>query len=173
MAFLLAFMTILTFIQVVLRYVFNSGWVWSLEATTYSFAWLVLIGMSYGVRTKAHIAVDLITSHLSPGVRRMVALLALLLCIVYCILMFYGSYIFVDRLYALGNMARDVPAPKWLLTTIMPIAFVLLAFRFVQVGWHILQGDQSETELGARDVPSSLSEKTSVAKDDEAGEADK
>ena len=61
MASLLAFMTLLTFTQVVLRYVFNSGWVWSLEATTYAFAALVLVGMSYGVRTNSHIAVDLIT----------------------------------------------------------------------------------------------------------------
>ena len=51
MAALLAFMTVLTFLQVVMRYVFNTGWLWSLEATTYSFAALVLIGMSYGVRT--------------------------------------------------------------------------------------------------------------------------
>jgi C4-dicarboxylate transporter DctQ subunit len=29
MAFALAVMTLLTFIQVVLRYVFESGWVWS------------------------------------------------------------------------------------------------------------------------------------------------
>ena len=55
----LAFMTLLTFVQVVLRYGFGTGFVWSLEATTYAFAWLVLVGMSYGVRTGAHIAVDL------------------------------------------------------------------------------------------------------------------
>ena len=58
LAFLLALMTILTFVQVVLRYAFNTGMVWSLEATTYAFAALVLIGMSYCVRTKTHIAVD-------------------------------------------------------------------------------------------------------------------
>ena len=37
MAMLPAFMTVLTFVQVVMRYVVNTGWVWSLEATTYSF----------------------------------------------------------------------------------------------------------------------------------------
>ena len=67
MAMLLAFMTLLTFIQVVMRYLFNSGWVWSLEATTYSFAALVLIGMSYGVRTRTHITVDLFLSRLRPS----------------------------------------------------------------------------------------------------------
>ena len=35
MAALLAFMTVLTFLQVVMRYVFNTGLLWSLEATTY------------------------------------------------------------------------------------------------------------------------------------------
>ena len=59
MAAALAFMTLLTFIQVVLRE-FGTGWVWSLEATTYTFAWLVLVGMSYGVRTKSQIAVDIV-----------------------------------------------------------------------------------------------------------------
>ena len=54
-ALALAFMTLLTFVQVVLRYLFESGLVWSLEATTYTFGWLVVVGMAYGVRTRAHI----------------------------------------------------------------------------------------------------------------------
>ena len=70
LAALLAFMTVLTFAQVVMRYVFNTGWVWSLEATTYSFGALVLIGMSYGVRTRAHIAADLFTRKLPQPLRR-------------------------------------------------------------------------------------------------------
>ena len=61
-AALLAAMTLLTFVQVVLRYVFNSGLVWALEATVYLFGWLVLIGMSHVVRTGTHIAVDVVTN---------------------------------------------------------------------------------------------------------------
>lgn len=145
MALLLAFMTIITFIQVVLRYVFNSGWVWSLEATTYSFAWLVLIGMSYGVRTNAHIAVDLLTNKLPAKIKKTVALIAVAICITYCALMVYGSGIFVEGLFNLGNNARDIPLPKWLLTSIMPIGFSLLIFRFLEVGWHTLKGDLEDT----------------------------
>lgn len=138
MAVALAFMTLLTFVQVTLRYVFDSGFVWSLEATTYTFAWLVLIGMSYGVRTQSHIAVDALTGRLPGGARRIAAGLALLLCLTYCGFMLYGSSIFVERLMALGNDARDIPVPRWLLTGIMPIAFVLLALRFVQAAWPVL-----------------------------------
>jgi C4-dicarboxylate transporter DctQ subunit len=128
----LAFMTLLTFVQVVLRYVFETSLVWSLEATTYSFAWLVLIGMSYGVRTNAHIAVDLLTSRLPPRAARVVALATLACALGYCALMIYGSAQFVDRLMALGTDARDIPLPRWVLTGIMPIAFVLLALRLLQ-----------------------------------------
>jgi C4-dicarboxylate transporter DctQ subunit len=140
MAVALAFMTILTFIQVVMRE-FGAGWVWSLEATTYAFAWMILIGMSYGVRTQAHIAIDLVSNKLPRGARRIMALAAILLCLVYCGFMFYGGSLFVDGLMTLGNNARDIPLPRWLLTIIMPIAFLLLAFRFIQLGTRIFNGE--------------------------------
>ena len=128
----LTFMTVLTVVQVVLRYGFGTGFVWSLEVTTYTFAWLVLIGMSYGVRTEAHIAVDLVTSRLSPSGARVTAAIALVCALAYCALMIYASSQFVDRLMTLGTNARDIPLPRWLLTGIMPIAFGLLALRLVQ-----------------------------------------
>lgn len=140
MIVVLAFMTLLTFVQVVLRYGFGSSLVWSLEATTYAFAWLVLVGMSYGVRTEAHIAVDLLTSRLSPPVARAVAGVALACGLAYCALMIYGSGTLVERLLALGNDARDIPLPRWALTAIMPAAFVLLALRLVQAGLPALRG---------------------------------
>jgi len=49
-AILLAAMVIITFINVVLRYGFNSGLIWGLELVTYLFAWLVLFGISYAVK---------------------------------------------------------------------------------------------------------------------------
>jgi C4-dicarboxylate transporter DctQ subunit len=134
----LAFMTVLTVVQVVLRYGFAGGFVWSLEVTTYTFAWLVLIGMSYGVRANAHIAVDLLTSRLRPGAARVVAAVALAAGLAYCALMIYGSSQFVARLMTLGTDARDIPLPRWLLTGIMPVAFGLLALRLVQAARPVL-----------------------------------
>jgi C4-dicarboxylate transporter DctQ subunit len=144
MALALGFMTLLTFVQVILRYGFGTGWVWSLEATTYTFAWLVLIGMSYCVRTQSHIVVDVLTSRLAAPAQRATALAALVLSLVYCGFMIYGGSVFVDRLLALGNNARDIPLPRWLLTGILPVAFGLLAIRFVQAAWPLLTGRTAE-----------------------------
>jgi C4-dicarboxylate transporter DctQ subunit len=150
MALALAFMTAITFLQVVLRYVFGTGLVWSLEATTYTFAWLVLIGMSYGVRTQAHIAVDLLTSRLAPAAARAAAIVALACGLAYCGLMIYGSGLFVDRLMGLGNEARDIPLPRWVLTGIMPVAFALLALRLVQAARPVLLGSALTPKTDAR-----------------------
>ena len=49
-------MTLLTFTQVVLRYGFNTGFVWALEATDLHVRWLILFGISYCVRVHAHSA---------------------------------------------------------------------------------------------------------------------
>ena len=59
-------------------------------------------------------------------------------------MMLYGSSVFVDRLYTLGNNARDIPAPKWLLTATMPLGFVLLDYRFLEAGWQLLHGEGDE-----------------------------
>ena len=57
-AFLLTVMTLVSFTQVVARYVFNFSFVWALELVTFLFAWLIFLGISYGVRVGSHIGVD-------------------------------------------------------------------------------------------------------------------
>lgn len=139
-ATLLAAMTVLTFLQVVLRYVFNSGLVWALEATVYLFGWLVLIGMAHGVRTGTHIAVDVVTKHLTPSAQKAVALVGAALIFVYIALMFTGSFTLVRRLYTFGNLARDIPLPRWVLLSCLPLGFALLGLRLLQAAIAIARG---------------------------------
>jgi C4-dicarboxylate transporter DctQ subunit len=139
-AALLAAMTLLTFLQVVLRYVFNTGLVWALEATVYLFGWLVLIGISNGVRTGSHLAVDVITKHLSLGGQKIVALAGAALSLLYVALMLAGSFTLVQRLYVFGNLAHDIPLPRWILLSSLPLGFALLGLRIVQAAVGIARG---------------------------------
>ncbi len=140
MALLLAAMTILTFTQVVLRYIFNAGFVWALEATTYLFAWMVLIGISYGIRTGAHIGIDLVVKALPLTLRRASGVLAIGLCLFYAGLMTYGSYKYIERMMILGVNAEDIPVQRWLLGIILPIGFGLLGLRLLQAASDVLRG---------------------------------
>ena len=91
-ALILGIMTLITFINVVLRYGFNTGLVWGLEAVTFLFAWLVLFGVSYAVKVTAHLGVDAVTNLLAPGPRRLLALFCGVICIIYSALLMKGAW---------------------------------------------------------------------------------
>ena len=152
-AALLAAMTLLTFVQVVLRYVFDSGLIWALEATTYLFGWLVLIGISIGIRTRSHIAVDLVSGRLSPQAQKAVALLAVLLGLLYAGLMLYGSWTLVAQLRLFGSLAHDIPLPRWILLSSLPLGFLLLGLRLMQAATGIVRGTIDVSAPGGEVTP--------------------
>ena len=139
-ALLLAAMTLITFSQVVARYVFNAGAVWALELTEFLFAWLVLFGMSYGVRVGAHIGVDLLVKNLPQRTQKIVGMVGVVLCMVYAAVLFKGGWDTVSLLLLIGIEAEDLPVPLWVPTLILPIGFALLFLRFVEAGWKLITG---------------------------------
>ena len=142
-ALLISLMTLITFIQVVARYVFNYSFVWALELTTFLFAGLIFIGISYGVRVGAHIGVDVLVKALKPGTARVVAVVATLLCMVYAAIVFVGGWLYVSKIHDIGILAQDLPIPAWVPRTVLPLGFALLFFRFGQVLVRTLGGRQA------------------------------
>jgi C4-dicarboxylate transporter DctQ subunit len=146
-ALILGVMTVLTFVQVVLRYGFNSGLDWQLESNYYLFAWLVMIGISYCVRVRAHIGVDAAVRLLPPGPRRAVGIVVLLLALAYTLLMMYGSFTYIHRLYIINVEAEDIPIATWKLSVCLPLGFVFLFIRLLEMGWRIFTGQSPGYEL--------------------------
>lgn len=91
-AFLLGAMTLITFTNVVLRYGFGSSLLWGLELTTILFAWLVLFGISYGVKVTAHLGVDAITNLVASPIRKVMLYVSCLACLAYALLLMKGGW---------------------------------------------------------------------------------
>lgn len=91
-AILLGAMCMITFINVVLRYGFESSLLWGLEVTTVLFAWLVLFGISYGVKVTAHLGVDAVTNMVPSRPRRVLLMIAAILCVIYAALLMKGAW---------------------------------------------------------------------------------
>lgn len=91
-AALLGLMTLLTFTNVVMRYVFDSLLIWSLEVVLMMFAWLVLLGTSYAFKVTAHMGVDVLINTMAPPARRIMALVAAGLCLFYAMLLLKGAW---------------------------------------------------------------------------------
>ena len=146
-ALLLAAMTLLTFSQVVLRYVFNSGWSWTLEFTTILFAFMIFIGISYGVRQGAHIGVDSLVKLMPPKIRRVTSIFTTLLCMLYSGMVLYGSIEYVHKMWIIGIELEDMPVPMWMARAILPFGYTLLMFRFGQVLLNLLTGKSDSLHL--------------------------
>ncbi len=165
-ALLLAGMTLITFTNVLIRYFLNNkdlwesslgqtliAWfpilenivykvnmVWALELTSYMFAWMVLFGMSYGVRIGAHIGIDAFTRLLPKVWQRSLAILAILFCLAYCVILFIGSYEYVQKMYTTHIEVEDLPIEKWVVYSILPLGLALLFLRFLQILWKLILG---------------------------------
>ncbi len=147
LSLLLVGMTLLVFMEVVLRYGFGIGFLWVEELTLHMSAWLVLFGASYGVRVGSHIGVDAIVRLLAPSARRLVTLFALALCLVYCGLFMQGAWFYLQKMHKIGIELEDLPVEKWIAHSILFIGFVLLLIRFLQLGWKVIQGEIDSFKL--------------------------
>lgn len=146
-ALILAVMTVITFVQVVARYVFNHSFVWALELVTYLFAWLIFLGMAYGVRVGTHIGVDALVKTMGKRKAQVVGAVAAALCVVYSVILFYGGWVYVQKMYEIGILAQDLPIPQWVPRLVLPIGFGLLILRFAQLFFRIVTGKESGMHL--------------------------
>ncbi|WP_135076631.1 TRAP transporter small permease [Terasakiella sp. SH-1] len=173
LSFLLVFMTLLVFVEVVLRFGFNTGIHWAQEVTLHASAWFVLFGVSYGVKVGAHIGVDAVVRLLSPQTKRIVSIIAVLLCLVYCALILSGAWVYLAKVYKIGLFMEDTPTPGiflWLIPEdlwwdvfkidpeepLLPmwfahgpllIGFILLAYRFIEVLKKLITGEWTDLHM--------------------------
>ena len=62
--------TLLAFINVVMRYCFNTGWSWAGELTNYLFIWSAFFAAAYGFRKGIHISVTIFDREISRSYRQ-------------------------------------------------------------------------------------------------------
>lgn len=137
---LLVATTGLVFLDVVMRFGFNSGFLWSQELTLHMSAWFVLFGASYGVKVGSHIGMDAFVK-LFPSIgQRILTGIACIIALCYCGLILYGSWIYLSKMKKIGIHLEDVPMPTWLAHSMLIIGFAFLTIRLSQVLWSVITG---------------------------------
>lgn len=162
-ALILGLMTIITFANVIARYVFNSNILWALETTVFLFAWLVLLGASYCIKTRAHLGVDVILNIVSPATRKIMAIISVICCLAFAILMLIGAWQYWAPFAGkqIWYEVNDIPMPsilKFLEDAVnegepyeklprfipyfaLPLGMALITLRFVQAALQIFRGE--------------------------------
>ncbi|KNH18198.1 C4-dicarboxylate transporter DctQ subunit [Pseudomonas sp. Tn43] len=177
--FLLAAMTLVTFVYVILNNLYSvfyslaeqwqsaseplfaigdsvmgmaQAMTWSISLTKALFAWLIFFGLSYGVRTAGHIGVDALVKLASKPVQRIIGIIACLCSLAYAGLLSVASFEWIQTLFIADIGAEDLGhygIMQWHIGLIVPVGFALVFIRFAEILVRIVQNRQ--TGLGLAD----------------------
>ena len=119
--------------NVLLRYSFSVGSVWSQELEWHLLVPLILFGMSYALRHGEHVRVDIVYGSFSPRAKLLVDFLSALLTIAVSVLMLWFSLNYVQQSYVIDEGSPDpggIPH-RYLVKGLIPVGFALLLLQGV------------------------------------------
>ncbi|MEA1050857.1 TRAP transporter small permease subunit [Lamprobacter modestohalophilus] len=131
-AWLALAMVLMTFVVVVLRYVFDSGSIALQESVTYMYAILFMLGAAYTLQQDGHVRVDILYQRFSRRGRAWVNLLGTLLLLVpVSVFLLLSSWGYVADSWAVQEGSREAGGLPgvWLLKTLL---LVMPALMLVQ-----------------------------------------
>ncbi|HDV7284908.1 TPA: TRAP transporter small permease [Mannheimia haemolytica] len=126
---ILSAMSILVFVNVVLRYGFNSSISVTEEVSRYMFVWLAFLGAVLAFSENQHVKVTMLTDKLSPTARNILSVvtdLAMLFC---CYLIVDGSWIQFNL--NLNNVAPISGLPQGITFLASTVAGVLIGLLII------------------------------------------
>ena len=133
--------TQLVFLDVVMRFGFNTGFMWSQELTLHMSAWFVLFGASYGLKVGSHIGMDAFVKLFPIFGRKILTGIGCLLGMAYCGLILYGSWIYLSKMHKIGIDLEDLPIATWLAHSMLLVGFGFLTVRLAILLWSVIFGD--------------------------------
>jgi TRAP-type mannitol/chloroaromatic compound transport system permease small subunit len=117
--------------NVLLRYVFNTGTVWSQELEWYLMAPICLFGMSYALRHGEHVRVDVMFAGFTQRSKYFVGFVSSLILMAISVIIIWLSINYVMQSWSVAEGSANpggIPA-RYVLKSLIPIGFALM---FVQ-----------------------------------------
>lgn len=124
--------------NVLLRYVFHTGTVWSQELEWHLMAPICLFGMSYALRHGEHVRVDVLFAGFTRRSQDLVEFVGSLLLMAISLIVIWLSISYVMQSWSIGEGSANpggIPA-RYILKSLIPIGFALM---LVQAFGHAIR----------------------------------
>lgn len=140
LALLLAAMIALSFLQIILRNLADTGIIWIDPLLRHLVLWVGFLGATLATRKGRHINVDALSRFLTAPTLRFVRTFTNLLAAFVCLLLSNaGAKLVRDEASFGGSGLLDVPT--WLLQVVMPLSLLLMSSRFLGHAIAAARGD--------------------------------
>jgi TRAP-type C4-dicarboxylate transport system permease small subunit len=127
-------MILLSFLQIVLRNIFDVGLIWIEPLLRQMLLWVSLLGAIVATRNHNHITIDAVARFVPEGRFKYAAgLFADLFALAVCSLLAYATFSVFQMEYSDPQGGNIVPGlPLWASLATLPAAFGIMALRFVR-----------------------------------------
>ena len=148
----LAFTTILIFIQVIMRYVFNNSLSWSEELARYIFIWQIWLGASLSQKHGEHITMDMLHSKLKGRARTGLEIFADAVMLAFCIFLTVAGFELIASMMSRGNTSVALKIPMWIVYLALPVSQLAMSFRLFfslikHIKWFATDTREEKQEL--------------------------
>lgn len=148
-------LVLVVFIDVVMRYLLNTSFVFTQELEWHIFGFIFLIGAGYTLLYDGHVRVDIIYQRLGPRGRAWTNLIGVIFFLIPgCIMVILTSWKFMLNSWSVMEGSPDpggIPY-RFLLKGTITVGFVLLTLQGISMGIHSLMqllGKETPEEDGA------------------------
>lgn len=152
--FCLSLVSICVFLQVIMRYVFNTALQWSEEVAAMGMVWAVYMGASLCVRERFHIRIMAGVLLFPTKIARSVIIFADLLWAMFCIFMLVISYEYLSVLAQYTSRTPRLGIDEFYPQSILVIGYGLMLLRLLQIylewarsGYRGLPGMRPEHQI--------------------------
>lgn len=131
---LIVFMASMSFLQVVLRGAFSSGFLWADTLLRHLVLWVGFLGAGVAAAQDKQFSIDAASRLLPGGLRSAASLLGHAFAAAVCILLGLASWRFFLAECASGGVlftAGGVQVPQWTAVLALPAGFALLALHYL------------------------------------------
>ena len=142
-AWLTLFMVLVTFVVVVMRYLFDAGAVWLQESVIWMHAVVFMVGAAFTLQQDEHVRVDIFYRNMSERWRAWTDLLGVVLFLIpVCVFLAWKAWDFVAISWQLREASREpggMPYPFVpLLKSVLLLAPLLLTLQGIALFWRAL-----------------------------------
>ena len=140
-AWVTALLVVIIFVDVIMRYTFNTSFVFVQELEWHLFGFIFLIGAGYTLLHDGHVRVDIIYQRLGSKGRAWVNFIGVLIFLIPgCWMVISTSWKFVMNSFALLEGSPDpggIPL-RFIIKGCIPVGFALLLLQGISLGIHSL-----------------------------------
>lgn len=129
---LMAFMTIIIFIQVIMRYIFKSSLSWSEEIARYLFVWLAYLAIPYSIKLRKHVKIEAALYLFPKKLRPSVVIVGDIVTLCWSIFVICTSWILTQKLFGSGQTSPAIGIPMYVIYFAPCLGYALGAVRCIQ-----------------------------------------